>query len=241
MSLIVLLTLVCMVAYTIEIIFGLAGTILMVTTMSYFMSTKTVVIYSILPQLLVATIGLYRSPRTVKIRFLAGMVAFASLGAVAGLYLFYYFSMQQFHLLLSSMIVLFGLYLISSHKRPRLGPWSNRALDTLAGASQALFGISGPIAMTRLLGSFEGKTRIRNYALAFFLCLNMFRAGGYLLNGTITPDIREMMLFTAPLLAITLWYSNHLHFHINETVFKKAISWMILLGGVVMFFNTPVQ
>lgn len=241
MSIIPLLTLVCMVAYTIEIIFGLAGTILMVTTMSYFIDTRSVVIYSILPQILVATIGLYRSPRTVELRFLAGMVAFASLGAAAGLYLFYYFSAQWFHLLLSSVIVIFGLYLVTSHKRVRLGPWSNRALDTLAGASQALFGISGPIAMTRLLGSFDNKTLIRNYALAFFLSLNMFRAGGYLINGTITPDIVEMMLYTAPVLAITLWYSNHLHFHINETLFKKAISWMILLGGVVMFFNTPVQ
>lgn len=241
MSLIILLTVVCMVTYTFEIIFGLAGTIMMITVMSHFMDTKTLVIYSILPQILTGSIGLLRSPRTVEIRFLAGMVTFASIGAVFGLYLFYYFSVQVFHTLLTSVIILFGLYLVTAHKNPRLSPVINRSLDTLAGTSQALFGISGPIAMTRLMASFDEKIRIRNYALAFFLSMNLFRGGGYLLNKTVTAEIGEMMLYSAPFLMVTLWFSNHLHLHVNEQLFKRVVSWMILLGGVTMFINSPVE
>ena len=66
MPLILILTIVCVVTYTFEITFGLAGTILMVVVMSHFYDTQTLVIYSILPQILVGTIGLIRSPKNVS-------------------------------------------------------------------------------------------------------------------------------------------------------------------------------
>jgi uncharacterized membrane protein YfcA len=78
---------------------------------------------------------------------------------------------------------------------------------------------------------------VRNYALAFFLALNLFRAGGYLVNGTFTPAIIEMMLWSAPVLALALWFSNHLHFRVNERLFRRVVAWVILLGGVSLFFR----
>jgi len=227
-----LLTLVCVLTYTIEIVFGLAGTILMLALMSLVYDSKTLVIYSILPQILVATIGLARSPRTVELRMLAGMLGFAVIGSIVGLYLFYVAPLKIFEIALALAITVFGLYLIAMPDHVRLGRVTARALDTLAGVSQALFGVSGPIAMTRLLGTVRGKTEIRNYALAFFLALNLFRAGGYVVQGTITPDIAWMMLVSGPVLAVALWYSNHLHFRVNERLFRQVVTWMILLGGV---------
>jgi uncharacterized membrane protein YfcA len=109
--------------------------------------------------------------------------------------------------------------------------------DTVSGASAALFGISGPITLTRLLGTFDNKTTVRNYALALFLATNLFRAAGYVVNGTVTPDIVEMMVFTAPFLALTLWFSNHLHFRINEAHFRRGVAWLVLLGGLALFYR----
>jgi uncharacterized membrane protein YfcA len=106
----------------------------------------------------------------------------------------------------------------------------------LAGASQTLFGISGPIVMTRLLGTMSAKTEVRNCALAFFLSLNVLRLVGYLWNGTISADIQRMMLVSGPFLAVALWYSNHLHMKVNEVLFRRAVSWIVLGGGIAMFF-----
>jgi uncharacterized membrane protein YfcA len=239
MSLILLLTLVCVITYTFEIIFGLAGTIMMLMLMTPLFGSKTLVIYSVMPQLLTGTIGLLRSPKTVDLRFLLGMLAFGAIGAAAGLVLFYHFSVREFHLLLSGAITLFGLYLVISPHSIRLNRYLQRLLDMLAGASQALFGISGPIAMTRLLGTFENKLVIRNYALSFFLSLNLIRLGGYLVNNTVNADILEMMLISGPVIAIALWYSNHLHMKVNERVFRRMVSWIILLGGISLFLQTP--
>jgi len=234
---IALLTAVCALTYSFEIVFGLAGTIIMMMVMTFVFDTKTLVIYSALPQIMVGVIGLLRSPRTVEIGYLARMLAFASVGGVAGLYLFYFIPPSVFHTLLASAITVFGFYLVVFPSRLKLSRPIAHTLDVLAGASQALFGISGPIAMTRLLGSFQDKTVVRNYALAFFLSLNVLRVGSYVVGGTITPEIGRMMLISAPVLAVTLWFANHLHFKVNETLFRRVVAWIILFGGLSLLLH----
>ncbi len=237
MSLIALLTVVCVITYIFEIVFGLAGTILMLVIMNYFMDAKTLVIYSVLPQILVAVIGLWRSPRNVDPAEFGKMIAFASLGAVLGLYLFSRFSLELFRTALALAILAFGLFLVISPQRMRMPAPVQRALDVAAGASQALFGISGPIAMTRLLSTYDDKLLIRNYALAFFLATNVMRTGSYLVNGTFTAAILEMMAISAPFLIIALWTTSHWHAKVNNFWFRRVVSWVILLGGIIMIIT----
>jgi uncharacterized membrane protein YfcA len=231
------LTVVCILTYTFEIVFGLAGTVIMLSVLTVLYDAKTLVIYSVLPQILVAAIGLVRSPRTVRPGVLAGMLGFAMVGGAAGLYLFYLVPLDLFKVLLASTISLSGLFLVLAPADIRLPQPATRVFDTLAGASQALFGISGPIAMTRLMATFRDKTTIRNYALAFFLVMNLFRAGGYAVNGTYTTQILQMMLVSGPFLAGALWFSNHLHFRVHDALFRRVVAWVILLGGVSLFFR----
>jgi uncharacterized membrane protein YfcA len=239
MEIIALLTLVCVLTYTFEIVFGLAGTIMMLVIMTFFMDAKTLVIYSVLPQILVAVIGLWRSPRNVELRELGRMLGFAAVGGVFGLYLFRQFSLEVFHALLALAITVFGAFLVITPQRVRLPNAVLRALDTLAGASQTLFGISGPIAMTRLLATHEDKLLIRNYALAFFLMMNLFRTGSYVVSDTFTRDVLVMMLISAPFLVVTLWYTSHWHAKVNNLWFRRVVSWAILLGGGIMLFTAP--
>ncbi len=243
-SIITLLTLVCALTYAFEIIFGLAGTIMMLLIMSYFVDTKTLVVYSTLPQLMVAGIGLWRSPNTVEFRFLAGMLGFALLGSLVGIYLFYLIPLKLFEILLAIAITLFGAYLVSAQRRMRFGRLLRALLDFTAGLSQQLFGISGPIAMTRIMGSVDGKTAIRNYALAFFLSLNLLRLASYLWQSSfsarpalLSDSILLAMAVSAPVLLVTLLAANHLHFRVNENVFKKTVSWIILLGGLQLLYQ----
>lgn len=239
MELIALLTFVCVLTYTFEIVFGMAGTILMLVIMTLFMDAKTLVIYSLLPQVLVAAIGLWRSPRNLDARELAGMMGFAMVGAVFGVYLFKQFSLETFHAMLAIAITVFGMYLVMTPHRVKMPKPVLRLLDTLAGTSQALFGISGPIAMTRLLSTHDDKLVIRNYALAFFLSTNLMRGGSYLASGTITLDIMKMMLISAPFLIVTFWMTSHWHAHVSHATFRRVVSWSILIGGGMMLLTAP--
>ena len=237
MSALIILTLVCALTYTFEIVFGLAGTILMLPLLSFLFPAKTLVIYSVLPQILVAAIGLVRSPKKVDRQFMAGMLFFAGLGAIAGFTLFYALSASVFQVLLASAITAAGLFLVIAPHRAKFNPVGMRVMDTLAGTSQALFGISGPIAMTRLLATYRDKNTGRHYAFAFFLAMNGLRAIEYTIHGTYTGEILWMMAVSAPFLAVTLWFSNQLHLHINEQMFRKVVSWMILVGGLSLFYR----
>jgi len=231
---ITLLTTVCIIAFTFEIIFGLAGTIIMISIMTYVYDTKTLVIYAALPQVLAGSIALFRSPKTIEAQFFICMLMYASFGAMFGLAIFYYLPGAVFHKMLATLVTAIGLYLVFSPKIIKLNNTVTRLLDVFAGVTHSLFGISGPIVMARLVSTFDDKTLIRNYALAFFLSLNVFRVGGYLATGTFTPDILQMMYISAPFIAIALWFSNHLHYKVNDVLFKKVISWVILIGGVSM-------
>ena len=153
MSIIALLTVVCVITYIFEIVFGLAGTILMLVIMNYFIDAKTLVIYSVLPQILVAMIGLWRAPRNIDLAEYGKMIAFASVGAALGIYLFSRFSLELFRMALALAILAFGAFLVVTPQRIRMPAPVQRMLDVAAGTSQALFGISGPIAMTRLLST----------------------------------------------------------------------------------------
>ena len=194
----VILTLVCAVTYAVEIVFGLGGTVLMVPLLRWWFPEKTLIMFSVLPQIMVAVVGLIASPWVIQWRFLLKVLAFASAGAVLGLVVFLNISAQQFALWLALVLIAAGAYLFYRPHVLRLSRTAGHTLDIGAGFSQGLFGISGPISMTRFLGTFNDKTVVRNYGFAFFLALNLVRAIGYAVSGELDKELFRMMWITAP-------------------------------------------
>lgn len=233
---IAILLAVCSLTYSFEIVFGLAGTILMLPIMSYFYDSKTLVIYSILPQLLVGGIALSKSIRQIDFQEFLKMLLVAVFGAILGWYGFIYIPHDIFKRLLAVVIILTGVFMITSPQF-KLGKIGRHALSFSAGMSHALFGISGPIVMTRLLGTFGDKTIIRNTALMFFVSINFIRGGFYLINGTITPQLWRMFFFSIVVLVPVLFFADKLHFKLNDAAFKRIVSWVILFSGIAYLFN----
>ena len=235
MGLMTFLIITCSLTYSFEIIFGLAGTIIMMPILGFAFESKTLVIYSLLPQMLVTTIALSKSYRKIKIKEWAIMMVSATIGAILGSYLFGSIPNDIFKRILAAIIVLSGIYMVISPGF-KAGIKTRRVMDLCAGLSHSLFGISGPIVMTRLLGTFEDKTLIRNGALLFFFSLNIIRAVNYQINNLITPEIWKMFAVSAPFLFAVLFFAEKLHFKISDQKFKKVVSWVILLSGAIYFF-----
>ena len=227
---------VCAVTYSFEIVFGLAGTVLMLPILGFFFDSKTLVVYSLLPQLLVASIALAHSHRKLDLKLLGSMLGLAAVGSILGGFFFAHIPLPIFRRILAVVIVLAGIFLIVT-PHFRLGGVGRRILDFAAGISHALFGISGPIVMTRLLGTLTDKTVIRNNALCFFTGLNCIRAGYYFVNGALTPQIQKMFLVSIPVLIPVLFFARGLHFKLNDALFKKVAAWVILLCGMVYLFR----
>jgi uncharacterized membrane protein YfcA len=236
MGLMIFLIIVCSLTYSFEIIFGLAGTIIMMPILGFVFESKTLVIYSLLPQMLVTTIALSKSYRKVNIKEWAVMLVSATIGAIAGSWLFTSIPNDIFKRMLAVIITLSGIYMVISPGY-KAGKNARRVMDFIAGLSHSLFGISGPIVMTRLMGTFEDKTVIRNGALLFFFSQNIIRVINCLINDLFTPEIWKMYAVSAPFLCIVLFFSDRLHFKISNQKFKKLVSWVILFSGIIYFFR----
>lgn len=237
MTSLIILVIICAITYSVEIVFGLGGTILMLPLLTWFFDAKTLVIYSVVPQILVASIGLYYSPRTVDRRFLVAMLAFAAIGAVAGIAAFSHVSGGQFRVLLGFAVLAAGAYLLAAPSALRIAPAAGRALDIAAGFSQGFFGISGPISMTRLLGTFPDKTVVRNMGFAFFLSLNIVRGASYWITGSLDAQVVTMAAVSIPVLGAVLLVANGLHFRLRQSTFRRVAAWLIALGGVSILFH----
>ena len=111
---IILLIIVCSITFSFEIVYGLAGTILMVTIMSIFIDPKVLTIYSILPQVLVAVIALTKSYKNIDFKNVFIMIAIASVGVIIGSKFFKEISPATFEIMLALMITGAGIFMILS-------------------------------------------------------------------------------------------------------------------------------
>lgn len=220
--------------YSFEMIYGFAGTILMLPLLSFIFPTKSLVIFSLLPSFIIFTIAALKSPKVIDLKFFAKILFFALIGGIAGIFLFKNLSSFAFDMSIALVIIVMGFYQTFLAKRFVLHPVALRFLDTFAGLSQALFGISGPIIMTRLLATFDNKTVIRNYALSFFFSLNVVRGISYFINGEFNAEILNMMYWSFLPLALVLYFANKLHFKSSDKNFKKVASWAVLASGFIL-------
>lgn len=228
------LVIVCSLTYSFEIIFGLAGTIMMLPVLGFFFESKTLVIYSILPQLLVGGIALLKSFDKLNIKALVTILAPAAAGGILGGYFFINIPLDIFKYLLSAIIIMAGIFMIIT-PAITIGKPLRHIMDFSAGLCHVLFSISGPIVMTRLLATFEDKTVIRNLSLGVFFSLNLIRVVNYAIHDSITPQIRQMFLVSAPVLIPILFFADRLHFKLNDTAFKKSVAWIIFLADVFIW------
>ena len=230
---IIILIIVCAITFSFEIVFGLAGTILMITIMSIFIDSRILIIYSILPQVLVALIALGKSYKNIDFKNIFQMILVASLGVIIGTFFFKGISHETFEILLALIITGAGIFMIISPSF-NINKTTQKIMDFSSGLSHSIFAISGPIVMTRLMGSYSDKTKIRNSAFMFYLGINIVRIINYTINNTVTPEIFKLFYISAPVLIVVLFFADKLHFKIKNDTFKKNVAWIIFFSGIYM-------
>lgn len=231
--LLALLTLICCVTFSFEIVFGLAGTVLMMPVATLLYDPKTLVVFSLLPQLTTSSVALATSHRQVDWKSVLQMVLFASVGALIGVWVFQIISSELLKKILGLSIAGAGVFMLIS-PRLKLSLTFQKLLDVSAGFFHAMIGISGPIVATRLVGSVEDKTSIRNQLLTFFLLINILRLVAYVVTDRISPEILKLWLVGGPFIILAVIFSNRFHYRVPNVAFKKVITFAIILSGIVL-------
>lgn len=229
------LIILCCLTYSFEIVFGLAGTVLVMPLASSLYDVKLVIVYLLLPQLLTGSLVVLPGFKTMQWKKFFEIFLFASFGAVFGVVFFKVLDQSILKLILASVIVACGVFTLSS-KSFSLSPVLQRIFDVVAGFFNALCGISGPIIATRMLGTFEDKTEVRNHLQLFFFSMNSFRLVGYLITDSIPKEVLPMWAWSFPFIVLALIVANRFHADLPNQVFKKVFSIVILFSGIWLFF-----
>ncbi len=115
------------------------------------------------------------------------------------------------------------------HAAYRTETWFDLSLDTLESHRRAGYASSAAAHLIHHMLA-QGKKPVWGALDADTRSMAMAKKYGF-------RAVDRMMVFSAPFLAITLWFSNQLHLHINERTFRRVVSWMVLFGGLTLFYR----
>ena len=91
------------------------------------------------------------------------------------------------------------------------------------------------------MATYRNKTKIRNSAFVFYIGVNIVRGVNYTINNSINLKIWKMILISTPFLFVVLLFADKLHYKIDDEMFKKYLSWIILFSGVFLLIKFIIK
>lgn len=237
MTTIVILTLAACAAYSFEVVFGLAGTVLLIAGLGFYVDPRFLVVYSLMPQVSGQLIALVATPIRLDRKVLLQFGFSASLGAALGFWLFGELVGAAFMYVLAGVIIASGVFMVLSPSNIRLYLPMKLGLDFISGVGGVLYGISGPTVATRMMATFEDKTAIRNHSFVIFLFFNLARLLTYFYNHSFTEEVVTAYLASAPFVIAAQLLANRVHLRVNQALFRKVVALMVLLGGILLLLR----
>jgi uncharacterized membrane protein YfcA len=122
--------------------------------------------------------------------------------------------------------------------RPAGGAWALPA-GAFGGLIGTLFGTGGPFYVAYLHGRQLDKSTFRATFSTVFLLDGANRIAGYALSGFFDWNFLAILLWLIPVMVVGLFVGRHLHTNVGQQTFRRGISVLLLLSGVVLLFKSP--
>ena len=217
--------------YFFESVFGIAGTIIWLSVMSFFVDIKPLIFLGFLTGLS-AAFSIFLSGRK-DFSFLKWkkMVLFAFPTALLGAFMIDSFSPDI-------LLKVFGVFLVGAgffSLFPRLfhlNIWGERFFLLLGGWIQGLFGTGGPLVVVAMKRNFLHKSEMRATLAAFFLFFQALRGGQYYVQGSFDFFLLLPFWWIPPLIFIAVFLGLRVHISISEEIFQKGVSLLIIFSGI---------
>jgi uncharacterized membrane protein YfcA len=108
---------------------------------------------------------------------------------------------------------------------------------SFGGLVGALFGTGGPFYVIYLKTCGLNKTQFRATIASIFLIDGGVRIVGYASSGLYTPQVLSLVAMLFPVLLLGMYIGHHLHITINQKVFNRIISIMLLFSGMLLMYK----
>jgi hypothetical protein len=159
------------------------------------------------------------------------------LGTVAGGKILYAGESSILFTCLGGVIVLFSLYFLFNPQPVRPVAASVPAsvsTGVMSGFFAALFSMGGPPVIFYFRLTTSGKSEFRASLLCVFFITGLIRIPVYTLQDMIHGSNIRAALLVLPAVLLGTYLGNHLHINIDERTFKKGISVVLCILGILI-------
>jgi len=139
--------------------------------------------------------------------------------------------------LMGIVVITTGIYYLKYEKKlhiKRAGPWLTLLTGAGSGLLGSLFGMSGPPLVIYYQSLSLSKSEFRVALISIFFGMGLFRAAVYSWMGFYSVPMIHAVLLFLPFSLCGLWLGNFMHHKINEAHFRKGISILLTLSGLLL-------
>jgi uncharacterized membrane protein YfcA len=220
-------------AYLIESVFGFGGTLIFITSTSFFVDFKTILYLSIYVSLVASTCIFLYERRAMNWPKLGRILLLSMPGVIIGTALMEVFSTKGLLVVFALLLIAYALQgLIWPHlKIPKaLG----RGFVVLGGLVQGLYSSGGPFVLMGSRSEFPDKSQLRAVMAGFFISTNIFRIIQNEVQGHHALETIWAHAWLAIPVIAAVQIGHYVHNRISEKAFRKGVLVLILCAGCAM-------
>lgn len=231
-----LVTVVICFSYLVESVFGFGGTIIALSILGFFFDFKEVIPLVIYASVISSSVICVSDPKSINIKILKRIFPYICLGTLMGVCVFYVIPSEL-------LLKIFALFILYNSLKSLLAEKliANKAIKNfilvLSGVMQGIFGTGGPMALVALKGDFASKSELRATMAVFFIVLNIIRVTQlYFFTDFPVMEIFQIWWLIVPL-SISILLGYKIHLSVNEKVFNKALSVLLLFTAIIFLIK----
>ena len=223
------------IGFFIESIFGLGGTIISMTILSFFIDIKTLIFLGIFAGTTASIFVLITDYKNLSFKKFLHMTLYAFLGVILGAISLNIISSETLLKLFAIFLIIFSLHSIFGNKL-NIPKFLEKILLFLSGVIHGLFGTGGPFVVAAMKENFQNKSELRSTLALFFITFNLVRSIQYFQQNSFDFSSIQNYWLIMPCVALAIILGYFIHVKISEKWFRTGISFLLLLSGVTFLF-----
>lgn len=230
--------LILIVAYTFRGITGFGSGLIATPLFALFLPLTFVVPFISLLDLTASLTHMTHTRQHIAWKVILRAIPFAFIGVPLGLFILQSIDTAILVKALGAFIIIFAIYSLISPKFKKsdsvIWPAFGGFFGSLIGA---MFGTGGPFYVFYFQLQQLDKTVFRATCAAVFLIDGLIRAAGFTFSGLYTSTVLLSIMYTLPIMLLSMYIGNHLHTNISQRTFQKAIGVFLIISGFALIFK----
>ena len=166
------------------------------------------------------------------------LIPFSLMGITVAVWLLVNVDEKSLVMALGLFVLLYSVYSLLPLPDPVGGRKWAVVAGSFGGMVGALFGTGGPFYVVYLKMRQLEKGQFRATIAMIFLVDGGVRISGYAISGLYNTQVLLMVAVLFPVLFLGMYVGHHLHIKIDQTLFNRVISVLLMLSGIMLLYKS---